>query len=76
MNNIVKIDGDRCKGCTLCVIHCPKNVLEMSATSNESGVKTATAPRQQDCTACLNCVRMCPDVCFEIIAGAASRAKR
>ncbi len=63
----VNIDEERCKGCTLCVDACPRDVLAMSERLNSAGYPVAEAVAESRCTACLYCVRVCPDVCFEIL---------
>ena len=61
------IDPDRCKGCGLCVIICPKNVLEISEKVNSKGYFSAYQARPEDCIHCTKCCIMCPDVAITII---------
>ena len=60
------IDKDRCKGCGLCVIVCPKNVLEMSSEVSAKGYFPAHQARPEDCIYCAMCCTMCPDVAITI----------
>ena len=60
------IDKDRCKGCGLCVIVCPKNVLEMSGEVSAKGYFPAYQARPEDCIYCALCCTMCPDVAITI----------
>jgi len=60
------IDKDRCKGCGLCVIVCPKNVLEMSTEVSAKGYFPAYQARPEDCIYCALCCTMCPDVAITI----------
>ena len=60
------LDSDRCKGCSLCVSVCPKNVLEISDTVNRIGYFPAYQARPEDCIYCATCCRMCPDVAITI----------
>lgn len=64
----ITIPKERCKGCELCVIFCPKEVLEMSEEreTNEKGYRFARVVKQENCTGCTNCCIVCPDVCIEI----------
>ncbi len=48
-----------CKGCEICVILCPKSVLEIK----EFKVHVA---RIQDCNACMLCEIRCPDFAIEV----------
>jgi 2-oxoglutarate ferredoxin oxidoreductase subunit delta len=59
------IDMERCKGCTLCVTVCPKNVISISEKANSKGYFPAqsTGP---DCTGCTNCAVVCPDCAIEV----------
>ena len=62
----VIIDKEECKGCKLCIEFCPKDVLEISKTSNQKGYFPAQVANPENCTACGNCYTICPDVCIEI----------
>ena len=48
-----------CKGCDICVILCPKSVLEIK----EFKVHVA---RIEDCNACMLCEIRCPDFAIEV----------
>jgi len=67
------IDGDRCKGCGLCVIVCPKKVLEISGEVNAMGYFPAYQARPEDCVRCTACCIMCPDVAITITETAEDR---
>ena len=55
---------DRCKGCELCALVCPKhNIVMDEATTNRKGYHPATV-REEDmekCVACASCAKICPD---------------
>lgn len=57
---------DRCKGCGLCEMACPKNLVSMSSRINVMGFQPATVENPELCTGCAMCARMCPDLVFEI----------
>lgn len=60
------IDRDRCKGCSLCITVCPKNVLEISSDMNTKGYFPAYQARPEDCIHCTVCCIMCLDVAITI----------
>ena len=55
---------DRCKGCELCALVCPKHIIVMDEdATNRKGYHPATV-RDEDaekCTGCASCAKMCPD---------------
>lgn len=61
-----KINSDRCKGCGLCIAHCPQNILEMSQGFNVQGVTFPVLNDNDSCTACTFCATMCPESAIEI----------
>ena len=60
------IETDLCKGCGLCVMVCPKKVLEISKQVNAKGYLTAFQARPEDCIKCALCCTMCPDAAISI----------
>ncbi|MDA8141934.1 MAG: ferredoxin family protein [Desulfobacteraceae bacterium] len=61
-----QIDVDRCKGCGLCVMVCPKKVLDLTDKVNALGYFPAYQARPEDCVLCAICCTMCPDVAISI----------
>ncbi len=61
------VDPERCKGCGLCTLVCPKSVLEMSDTVSPRGYFPVYQARPEDCIHCTLCCIMCPDVAITII---------
>ena len=58
----VTFDMDKCKGCGLCVISCPKHILEISAEKlNIKGHPVAVITNQDECIGCASCAILCPD---------------
>ena len=66
MNGKITIDKDRCKGCEYCIIHCPKDWIELSTELNLKGVNYAKFKESSDCIACLMCAKICPEVCIDV----------
>ena len=63
----VVIDTDRCKGCDLCVVACPYEVLELAQKKvNASGYAYAEAVRKEQCVGCAACGTVCPDGCITV----------
>ncbi len=62
----VKIDRERCKGCELCIINCPKKILVISEKINSRGYHFPELTDGDQCTGCAICARMCPDVAIEV----------
>jgi 2-oxoglutarate ferredoxin oxidoreductase subunit delta len=62
----VIINIDRCKACGYCVSFCPKHVLVMSNELNARGVHYVTVNDAGECTGCMICGIVCPDVAIEV----------
>lgn len=55
------IDHDLCAGCSVCVINCPVDCLEIEAPRFHGDIHTAAVlARPKDCIGCGICVRHCP----------------
>jgi len=57
----VRIDGNFCKGCELCRVVCPKEIIVMSKHINDKGYSIAEIIKQEDCIGCKACALICPD---------------
>ena len=58
----VRFETDRCKGCSLCVISCPKEIIAIDENRlNKSGHPVAYCTDESQCTGCTGCAVMCPD---------------
>ncbi len=62
----VVVNTERCKGCELCVVACPKDVLAMSKEVNAKGYNYAYAENAEECIGCAACGYVCPDGCIMV----------
>lgn len=63
----VQIDQARCKGCDLCVVACPTDVLELHPKEvNDRGYHFAYVKNPDNCIGCASCAMVCPDGCFTV----------
>jgi Pyruvate/2-oxoacid:ferredoxin oxidoreductase delta subunit len=57
---VMEVVSSLCKGCTLCITHCPAHCIVLSGTFNKSGYKYATYTGS-GCTGCGICFYCCPE---------------
>jgi 2-oxoglutarate ferredoxin oxidoreductase subunit delta len=70
LKNFVTIDRDVCKGCELCVVTCPKNVLAIDKEHfNAKGYHPASVRFLDGCIGCAMCAMMCPDSAIKVEKG-------
>jgi len=55
------VDVEKCKGCDLCVVACPTNVIRLNSDVNGKGYHFAYMENPEACTGCTNCSLVCPD---------------
>jgi len=56
------INEECCKGCELCVMFCPKGVLEVDKV-----LWKVKVVKPEDCICCKKCEEMCPDFAIFIL---------
>ena len=57
----IVVNTEKCKGCEICTLSCPVNVIEMSKEVNGKGYHYAYPANAEQCTGCVNCAIVCPD---------------
>ncbi|MCL2799015.1 MAG: 4Fe-4S binding protein [Endomicrobia bacterium] len=62
----IKINAEKCKGCSLCLKACPKQCISFSEQFNKAGYRWATLEKEDACIGCGFCYLVCPDVCIEV----------
>lgn len=66
IKGVVVVDTERCKGCAVCVVACPFDVLALSKEVNGKGYPFADKVHPDACTGCANCAIVCPDSCITV----------
>ena len=62
----IVVNTERCKGCDLCVVACPSDVLTMSKEANTKGYKYSYMAVPDECIGCAACAYVCPDACITV----------
>lgn len=63
----VTVNTERCKGCNLCVVACPSQVLDLQKMEvNNRGYHYAYMAQPDKCIGCQSCSLVCPDACIEV----------
>ena len=64
----IEINEATCKGCTLCTIACPQDVIAMSTdhVTVRGYFPAMLVDPEGQCTGCALCAVACPDVCITV----------
>ena len=72
----VLINENLCKGCEICINFCPKGVFSPSNKLSARGYYIPEVTKIEECTACLLCEHMCPDIAITVHAPQKAARKR
>ena len=72
---LCQIDAERCKGCELCVLVCPKDALAMGDWRNPSGFHPAWLAVPERCNGCALCAQVCPETAITVYRRLRKRAR-
>ncbi|MFC1623732.1 4Fe-4S dicluster domain-containing protein [Candidatus Omnitrophota bacterium] len=62
----VEINKEKCKGCQLCLIYCPKTCIKVDGAINRKGINPVFFSNKDDCTGCSFCAIVCPETCVTV----------
>lgn len=62
----IDVDHNWCKGCHICVEICPRDVLQVDETRFVRAFHPVVVSRPEDCTGCLLCELLCPDLAITV----------
>ena len=63
----VEVDVELCKGCELCAVSCPLDVLALQPREvNNKGYHFAYMKNPEKCIGCQSCALVCPDGCITV----------
>lgn len=60
------VDIERCKGCGVCTVACPSDVLALKREVNSKGYNFSFMENPNACIGCANCAVVCPDSCITV----------
>ena len=62
----IVVNSDRCKGCQLCVVACPKNVIALAPKKVNVHGYPYVEQTGDDCIGCASCAIVGPDGCITV----------
>lgn len=62
----VEFNEEKCKGCELCTIVCPKGIISLAEHINSNGYRPAEVKEMDKCIGCAFCAIICPDLVIKV----------
>jgi 2-oxoglutarate ferredoxin oxidoreductase subunit delta len=62
----IRLNQAWCKGCYICLEICPKKVFEKSSEVSEKGFNPVVVAHPAECSRCLQCELLCPDLAINV----------
>ena len=62
----IVVDTEKCKGCEVCVVACPTDVIGMAKEVNGKGYHYSYMENPDACTGCTSCALVCPDAVITV----------
>lgn len=63
----IVVNDEMCKGCELCTLVCPYDLIQMADHYNAKGYRPATLTDPEvRCTGCMLCAMICPDTVITV----------
>ena len=62
----VKVDSEKCDGCTTCVDTCPVEVFELQNLPEYPDTEKSVPVREDECILCMACVTSCPTEAIKV----------
>ena len=62
----IVVNTERCKGCNLCAVACPLDVIALGKEVNAKGYSFAQPIKEEACIGCASCAIVCPDGCISV----------
>ena len=67
MKGTIVVNTERCKGCSLCVVACPFDLIALAPGKvNRRGYPYVEQADTERCTGCTSCAIVCPDGCITV----------
>jgi len=64
---MIEVDENLCKGCSICVVFCRRNVYKMSDKLDKKGVHLPAPVNEEECRKCKICAIFCPELAITVI---------